>query len=217
MTETSEPDSVQAVYNAVRAYMDRVAETYVADRAEVVDAFDGVLLWGIRAEDVDALVDRMGMRVARPFLCALWESGEVDELARMRAMSVLLSPRSVDTNPLVEFLLELDAYDRGVPARWVLDNRPAIRTVWVTLRHKPRDHSLRGIRALSRVSVLTLVMRYAGSGVPLDLPRLAETCEALARTQHTLIYAGVPVRYAHAEMGRAGVDRRRGVRDGDLP
>lgn len=203
MSDALFPVPTTALHNAMRAHMERIAETYVVDRAELVDAFDGEMLWYVEDFDVDAMVERLGPRIARPFLCALWDSGDVSESARVRAMTLLLSPRSVDTNPLCEFLLELHEYDLGVTARWVLENRPAIRTVWLTLRHEPRDPALRGIRALSRMFALTLATQYAGRGVPLDLPRLVKDCDTLSRAQHTLIHMGVPAKYMHLELGRA--------------
>ena len=203
MSDASFPVPTTALYNAMRVYRDRMVETYVVDRTELVDAFDGEMLWYVEDFDVDAMVKRLGPRIARPFLCAVWDSGDVIESARARAMSLLLSPRSVDTNPLCEFLLTLHEYDLGVTARWVLENRPAIRTVWLTLRHEPRDPSLRGMHALSRSITLTLATQYAGRGVPLDLPRLAGDCDTLARARHTLIHAGVPVERVRMELGRA--------------
>lgn len=228
---------VQAFHAALLAHRDRVRVGYEPTDEELLSAF-GVAsdddswenVWNLDADDVTAMWERLGPRDAVPYLRAVWDTyTDFNDNARSRALSYLLSPKSIPLNPIVPFLMDLDQY--GVlPLDWVLDpvNREGLRTVWIysRVRDRNRDVGL-GIYLMHADALHTVLMRdYVTHGRHINVDALDAKCTLIREYTHpaavhyeevaglmddvyddfcTLTAAGIPAWYARYEM-REGYD-----------
>ncbi|SKV12218.1 Uncharacterised protein [Mycobacteroides abscessus subsp. abscessus] len=186
MSDITKLRGVQAFHTALLAHRDKVRETFDPTYEDVLDAFSRVSPrpddvdaewewgWNLEPEDVTALRERLGPADAVPYLRAVWGLREdFNKRVRGRALSYLMDPWTEALNPMVGFLADLADY-AWVTARWVLDNRDALREVWIARRYKRKRTPF--LYKVDLETVHLLVSEYPDAGVPLDLRDLETRC-----------------------------------------
>lgn len=189
MTETSKIRGVQALYDAVVAYRDRVQlETDMFAAFDLDPENDS--LSSLEPEDILFLLERDGDDPAKwnrvcDMLRWVWDNADCFPDTRVTALSNVLV-RFPDAVRFAEWLQGLE-WENGednwtshnpLPSWWILSNFDALKRVWLTVHYGVgQQPQLKALRGVSAGTLHPLLADSAERGVPLDVMVLAGICE----------------------------------------